>query len=664
MFTHVFKSESSLGLWWLEKTGKRTIWINKHRPRMAAPACCCMFSNNVRHLILLLTTFCITLLFSNVVLFGLTTVLHDEGDLSAGLRTADSTANFHARFRRDANKTTTEDTAFMNNDTLVDAIAAPGVDPSAHPVVSHEISEQPTPSATLTTKVQAEFFTNRMITTNTETPTIRPVRRSTSIDVKPTEQVAKVNNTSLVPDDKDLVRREDPIGKDHEDVGKTPADAVPQTAEFQFVPLTKRASIYAAPGLGILLGTIPITYLMRAFGSRTIFALSMALAALITTLMPFLISYGFVPLLLLRLFIGLTLSAALPLAGTITANWGTLKEQLTFVAFFFLFVPWAPIFSWNTTMLFYTLYAQMGVRYAYFTHAAITAFLALIFVLFYREKPQFHPWVNGIELNRIVAGKVQELKNNRINESPLSAVLRSISAWTIWTAMTGFFFVITVISTFLPTYFANMDVWMVDSMGFYGSLPFIGMPLCYILSGAGNRSICCRSTTQVRIWNTISFGTTAIFLVFLPLLFTMTEDGYCRYAMLFLTLAPLGFVVAGALRSVTLVGRFYAQHILSYLGIAFGLAMTFAPIMVLCLVRENAVAEWLRVFIATAAFLAVTSVSFAIFGRGRSAGWAEHSWDPSQTKKMLSLEPIQINREECGLVELRNYKPSANFYGE
>lgn len=57
------------------------------------PLCCCCFSNNVRHLALLLTSVCISVLFANLILFNFTAVL--DADLPSELKPVPSLDSLH-----------------------------------------------------------------------------------------------------------------------------------------------------------------------------------------------------------------------------------------------------------------------------------------------------------------------------------------------------------------------------------------------------------------------------------------------------------------------------------------------------------------------------------------------------------------------------------------
>ncbi|VDN32936.1 unnamed protein product [Cylicostephanus goldi] len=72
----------------------------------------------------------------------------------------------------------------------------------------------------------------------------------------------------------------------------------------------------------------------------------------------------------------------------------------------------------------------------------------------------------------------------------------------------------------------------------------------------------------------------------------------------------------------------------------------------------SSLAEWTKVFLTSAAIVAISSIVFAIFGRGRASNWAASSWDPLISTKMRNLQPIDFSQDECGLYELRLIDPN------
>ncbi|WKX96695.1 hypothetical protein Q1695_012827 [Nippostrongylus brasiliensis] len=590
------------------------------------PLCCCCMANNVRHLVLVLTSFCVSMLFANLILFNLTAVLDPE--LAPELRPVPSLDSLH------------EYTIWHDGyPILPKTTPAPTLPPTTTPFVKK------------TEKPKLVFFTN--------SPTTEVFPNSTTVA------------PSSAPDPRDVIKNEvqkaidrlEGRGEDDSkgEVSRSPSvDIKEKKSDFLMPepPLETelmRSLLYAAPGFGCLIGLIPSILLVRYSGTRATLSVALAASAILTSIVPLVSHIGFLVLFPLRLFIGVCFAPALPVVGAVTASWGCLNEQLLFVATTFAFVFVAPIMSWPLTMLvFSNEFPLVGI---YLVHAFFTLLLSIIFAIFHRDRPQHHPWVNGLELNRIVAGKVQELKNNRAQESACPMLMRSLAAWSLWIAAFGLFFAVAVVITYMPSALSCQEIFMVDYLGVYSVLPFALMPLVMLTAGLTNRLSCCSSTAHVRIWNSIGAGLTALLFIALPLVFHLQNQSASAY-FLMLLLAPFGLCVSGVLRSLCLVGRVFTQHITAFLAASFGAAFIVAPVLVFFVVKTNTLAEWSRLFMFSAAVIAVSSVVFAIFGRGRASTWAASSWDPLVSAKMRNLQPIDFSQDECGLYELRLIDPN------
>ncbi|XGW08018.1 hypothetical protein V3C99_010830 [Haemonchus contortus] len=566
------------------------------------PLCCCCMANNVRHMVLVLTSVCISVLFTNLILFNLTAVLDPE--LSTELRPVPSLDSLHEytiwhdRRKRSINETDDPKLSFSGS----------GEDKGAN-------------------------FT----TTTIPTP--------------------------VVPDPRDVVRNEvqkaiDRLeGRGEDDVKPSPLVDMGETKdemilEPSFESQLTRYLLYAAPGFGCLIGVIPAIFFVRFCGTRVTLSVALAMSAILTVLLPLLSQFGFLALFPLRLLIGVSFAPALPVAGAICASWGCLNEQLLFIGTVFAFIHMAPLLSWPLTMLvFSNEFPLFGI---YAAHAVITLFLSVLFAIFHRDRPQHHPWVNGLELNRIVAGKVQ---SNRAQDGACPTLMRSLTAWSLWIAAFSLFFAVAVVVTYMPSALSCQEIFMVDYLGGYSVLPFILIPIVMVAAGLTNRWSCCSSTAHVRVWNSVSAGLTALLFIALPIVFHLQEPSATVY-FLMLLLAPLGLCVSGLLRSLCLVGRVYTQHITAFIAVSFAVAFITAPLLIFAILRTNSLAEWSRVFMLSAAVIAISSVVFAIFGRGRASNWAAASWDPLMSTKMRNLQPIDFSQDECGLYELRLIDPN------
>ncbi|CAB3404259.1 unnamed protein product [Caenorhabditis bovis] len=304
----------------------------------------------------------------------------------------------------------------------------------------------------------------------------------------------------------------------------------------------------------------------------------------------------------------------------------------------------------------------------YMMHSILLLVLALIWMIFYRDQPQYHPWVSGIELNKLVAGKVQEWKSNsRTPTKTLPTLFRSLSAWSIWLSTFILFLCTAFFVTYTPSLLSAHELFFVDYLGIYSMLPFILLPASCLISAIISHFFA-QSTKCVRIFNSIGFAFVAVFILVFPIMAYLGTENAPLY-ILSLTMMPFGLsMVGGFLRSLTIVGRAYAKEIVSFSAVSFGAAFIIIPIIVTFVVNENKLADWMRIFFFLAFALLIATVEFAVFGRGRSPSWAESSWDPLvASTKMQSLALIDFNHDECGLYELRRnlmLRYQASIYGD
>ncbi|KIH67529.1 hypothetical protein ANCDUO_02139 [Ancylostoma duodenale] len=522
-----------------------------------------------------------------------------------------------------------------------------------HPILPETTAAPTTPSTTTpiiqkTEKARLTFFTNSPIPQNVTSTTSAP----------------SATKNPPPPDPRDVVRNEVQRAIDRLEGRGDPTPMVMDKnvdeimkPQLSMETELKRYLLYAAPGIGCLLGLLPAVLLVKMCGVRVTLSVTLAVSGILPAIVPVLSQFGGCPdinnglrrvcdviisrlrtvagfpaLFPLRLFMGVCFAPCFPVMGAI-----------------------APLLSWPLTMLVFSNEFPLIGIYAF--HAGVTLLLSILFATFHRDRPQHHPWVNGLELNKIVAGKVQELKSNRAQAGACPTLLRSVAAWSLWIAAFGLFFGIALVTIYMPSVLSCQEIFLVDYLGVYSVLPFMLVPLVMLMAGLINRWSCCSTTAHVRVCNTVGAFLTVVFFILLPIIFHLQKTAVSVHFLIFL-LAPLGLCVSGVLRSLCLVGRAFTQHIIAYMGASLGVAFIVAPLVVFSYVASNSLAEWTKVFMTAAAIIAVSSIVFAIFGRGRASNWAASTWDPLISTKMRNLQPIDFSQDECGLYELRLIDPN------
>ncbi|VDN51187.1 unnamed protein product [Dracunculus medinensis] len=433
--------------------------------------------------------------------------------------------------------------------------------------------------------------------------------------------------------------------------------------------------LWAANGIGMIVGTLPLACLLQLIGGRKFFSkLNFASFFLRSQAhLEFIEKYFIIGI---RLIQGITCAGIFPLIGTLSANWSSLKEQFIFLVWGNLFIQAAPLISWPVVSIMLIQHRRLP----YFICGGLNILYAFVWFVFYRDRPQYHPWVNGLELNKIVAGKVKVIRNRFSANHPFASLAKSTSVWAIWVSSFGYYSIIALVTQFLPIYYHSVIKESISDSIFLASSSFIFMFFFTIFHSLCQRFYyLCHDKTSVLVANSVSFLVCSMMCIFLALFLPANNDSLsiacCFSALLsFLTLSIYGFY-----RSAILVGRFYGQYIIANMQIFVGFSYCFVSMAAMFIIRNKFSLflsiflikfppirtmkeissdnfEWRLLFILMALILLLTAATFGIFGSGDVEEWAKDSWDPSAARRMINFDQIDYNNDECGLIEMRLLK--------
>uniref|UniRef100_A0A915Q5X7 Major facilitator superfamily (MFS) profile domain-containing protein n=1 Tax=Setaria digitata TaxID=48799 RepID=A0A915Q5X7_9BILA len=405
--------------------------------------------------------------------------------------------------------------------------------------------------------------------------------------------------------------------------------------------------IWTAPGFGMFCGSFFASFFLRSFGGRRFFAFMMMLSAIATALLAvvFHAKYGRYLTTFMRFIQGLAFASVFPMIGLVTANWGTLKQQFLFLVCCICFIQLAPILSWPISAPIFS----HDYRIPFLAHASLTCLLALVWLAAFREKPQYHFSVNGLELNKIVAGKIKAEHNRILAENPCRPLITSFSVWAIWISACGYFLVVSLVVQFLPLYCSLIIHETPADSALLAAVPFLFMLVMTQFHGLWCRLAKLFSERMsVIVFNTTSFVTCSLIFIFLAIFppgGTFHRSAVMAFTMI---LCSLTFSLYGFYRSAVLVGRFFGQFIVSYIQFFTGFAFFFTAAIVVFFVEENSADEWRVIFLLLAALLLISAAVFGIFGSASPEEWSKDSWDPSAARPMITYDQIDYHADECG----------------
>uniref|UniRef100_A0A915N454 Major facilitator superfamily (MFS) profile domain-containing protein n=1 Tax=Meloidogyne javanica TaxID=6303 RepID=A0A915N454_MELJA len=218
----------------------------------------------------------------------------------------------------------------------------------------------------------------------------------------------------------------------------------------------ERTALFMAVAVGALLAVFPLTILLGKFGSRIVFGCLGYMSALSTLLIPIAAVNGFPYILSMRIVQGAAFSACLPVMGSITSHWSTIKQNGIFIAILSSFLQIAPLFTMPLAGELCT--SSVGWPAVYYLHGLVSILLFTLFMLYHRNYPQDHPMVSRTELVKVMFNKGGSIysgpgkQNEKSPEVPYKAMYSDMAIWAILVASFGNFMGTQLSLQFMPTY--------------------------------------------------------------------------------------------------------------------------------------------------------------------------------------------------------------------
>ncbi|MBT2655252.1 MFS transporter [Bacillus sp. ISL-18] len=248
--------------------------------------------------------------------------------------------------------------------------------------------------------------------------------------------------------------------------------------------------------LGYACTQIPAGFLLRKKGTREIVSIAVIGFSIVTFLLGTVSGAAF--LVILRLLLGIT-EGPVPVSMTSTINqWFPAKEKATATGFYIASTQLAPIF---VPIVAAAIAVSFGWRSVFFYFAIPGIFIAILWYLFVRSKPEDSSKVSQAELDYIRQEEVVTTETTVDNQrslgwidkliryqkiQPISTPKKVFSSWNIWGNTLAYFLMNSVLYgmlTWVPMYLVNAKHFSLIKMGFLASTPAIGGLIGALLGG-------------------------------------------------------------------------------------------------------------------------------------------------------------------------------------
>ncbi|CAG9529934.1 unnamed protein product [Cercopithifilaria johnstoni] len=364
-----------------------------------------------------------------------------------------------------------------------------------------------------------------------------------------------------------------------------------------------------AVGLGTFIGVWPFNYFYLQFGARYVFFTAGLLSAFSTLIIPFTAYMGLIWFVGARIFQGVAYGADFAAVGIITVRWASLKQSGLFIAVLTSFNSLATLITNPISGLLCE--SSLGWPAVYYAHAAFGIFIFTIWILFYRDQPEMHKSVSGIELEKIRREKSEGYISSE-KYVPYWAIIKNPAVLIIWLNA----FVELVAALFLlsygPTYIKYVLNISVEGTGFLVALQGLSFLSFRITAGFMSDQIKCMNERQKLIFfNTLSLVGASVFLCIIG--FVPPENTSLSVFAIAAIHALIAFNVGGFYKCSTFVARQHSHFVISNIQFIKCVALLISPLLVTIFVTDDSAQEqWRIIFIILSVSLLVANFAFCL----------------------------------------------------
>ncbi|PWT99453.1 MAG: MFS transporter [Terriglobia bacterium] len=352
--------------------------------------------------------------------------------------------------------------------------------------------------------------------------------------------------------------------------------AQPEIAKAFGLSKTSMALVLSAFTWSYALGQIPAGWLGDRFGPKRVLTVIMSwwsVAAMMTGA-----ALGLGSLFAARFFLGLGEAGAFPVASRGMQLWFPRSERGRIQGtthFFSRFAVAVTPFVAGTIML------AFGWRAIFYIFGSLGLIWSLVFVLYYRNRPEEHSGVNQAELAQIrglaADGTIRSVCTAR-QAAPWRRILGSPNMWYIALGYCCFFFGTNFYLTWYPTYLREHRHITLQALGLIGSVPlFAGM--AGDLVGGTLSDLFFKRTGKARFARSVvaapGFLLSGIFLI--PA--AVTESTWTSVLCLATSFFFLEFVIGPAWAVPMDVGGQFSGTVTGIMNMAGALAASVTPLV-------------------------------------------------------------------------------------
>uniref|UniRef100_A0AC35GJI2 Major facilitator superfamily (MFS) profile domain-containing protein n=1 Tax=Panagrolaimus sp. PS1159 TaxID=55785 RepID=A0AC35GJI2_9BILA len=242
----------------------------------------------------------------------------------------------------------------------------------------------------------------------------------------------------------------------------------------------QKSSLMWASAIGSMIATFPFNYLYTKFGAKYVFFAAGIISTIATAFIPIAAEAGIIWFLILRFFQGISYGADFAAIGILCSRWASLKQNGVFISILTTFTHIASTITNPVSGILCE--SRFGWPSVYYSHAAVSLIMFILWLIFYCDDPAKHKSVSAIELEKIHRNKTETHKNME-SYVPYKEICKNPVILAVW--FNAFVDIVSAmfLTTYIPTYINSVLHYGIGNTGWLAALPTLAHLPVKFLSG-------------------------------------------------------------------------------------------------------------------------------------------------------------------------------------
>ncbi|MED0679878.1 MFS transporter [Aneurinibacillus thermoaerophilus] len=328
------------------------------------------------------------------------------------------------------------------------------------------------------------------------------------------------------------------------------------------------ASIFS---LGYALAQVPAGILAERFGARRIVFLALVWWSVFTGLTAIVKSHGL--LALVRFLFGVGEGPMYPGNAVFNTYWFQKEEKGRAASALLAGSYFGPVIA---PILTVAIFQAWGWQAVFCIFGLIGIFVAFIWYLIGRDKPEEHPMVSKEELELIV--KNRTVKEEKKEIAPWGQFLKNGRFWALGLQYCVVLYIVTFFLVWLPTYLMEARSFSLQNMGFAASLPWLCIFITVMTGGTISDWLVKKGKSKMVARGSLAIGGLVIFAVTMYLAAYVTIP-WMNVLWLTLALGSLGFPVVTSWAAAVDLGNEYSGSVSGWMNLWGNIGAFLSPIL-------------------------------------------------------------------------------------